>query len=255
MFHNLKPLFLLALVALPLAADAGQHRGRAQQQQQRARSARAEALAPPRQLAQTLLPAGARRVNEPVVLTRDGRWMSRDEWHRGPHADRSWWKNRRFNHYPFGSYYAVPFAGVGYGVMIQGQDNAAPESPAPAVSTTKGLLQFEMTPASGLDYYIDGIHVGSSSTLGSEFEVNAGSRQVEVRARGYKPATFDKRIEEGRVTTVRGALERLDEPQAPRSTGSPVMYVIPGCYMGNARPSAEALPRGCDIRKMVTRGL
>jgi hypothetical protein len=31
------------------------------------------------------------------------------------------------------------------------------------------------------------------------------------------------------------------------------MYVIPGCYMGNARPEPGALPKGCDIGRLITR--
>lgn len=248
MFHNLKYLMLAGILALPLTADADQRgRARHQQQQQRARSARAEALAPPRQLAETLLPAGARRpINERFQAPRDG-------WNRWPQTGRSWWKHQRFNRSSYGSYYAVPFSGFAYGTMAQESEPAPPPPDVP--STNKGLLQFDITPASGLDYYIDGVHVGSSSTLGSEFEVNAGARQVEVRARGYKSSIFDKRIEEGQVTLVRGALERIDEAPAPRLSGNQVMYVIPGCYMGNAKPAAASLPPGCDIRKLMTRGL
>lgn len=119
---------------------------------------------------------------------------------------------------------------------------------------TKGLLRLDITPAVALEYFVDGVFIGTSSQLGTEFEMNAGARQVEVRARGYKSIIFDSRIDEGRVTTFRGTLETIEQPQAPRNPGSRVMYVIPGCYIGNARPEPSALPAGCDIRKMVTRG-
>jgi hypothetical protein len=253
MFPKLKYLTLIVLIVFPLAADAQQRRGggRARAPQPPDRTPRAEALAPPQQLSQVLLPAGARRVNERVLLTRDGRWVSHD---RQPQRHRPWWKPG-YGQYPIGGYYATPYGGYGYGyeVAAETREEAAP---APvAASTIKGLLQFDITPATGLEYYIDGMHIGSSSTLGSEFEVNAGARQVEVRARGYHSATFDKRIEEGRVTVVRGALEPMPHMQAPANGGKQVMYVIPGCYMGNSKPSPEALPAGCDIRKLVTRGL
>ena len=248
MFHNLKPLALVVLLAFPLAADAQQHRGRGRQAQQPAptRSPRAEALAPPPHLAQALLPAGARRTNERFLMTNDGRWWDRS---RDAMSHRGWWKHQP----PFGNFYAVPHTG-GYGYYESAPQEEERSAPPPsAVATYKGLLQFEVTPSSGLDYYIDGVYVGSSSNLGSEFEVNAGARQIEVRARGYKPATFDRRIEEGRVTTVRASLDRMEEPQAPRSSTGRVMYVIPGCYMGNSKPVPSALPAGCDIKKMVTR--
>ena len=274
MFPKLKYLTVFVLVALPLAAEADQRRGRGQQQrqggqqqqspaprhdappptaqpplgyqhQQKYRSPRAEALAPPAQLAQALLPAGARRVNERVPPPQQGvnPWLYGQR-PRGKH-------HRWFNNYPYASYYATPIGGYGY------YETAPQEAPAPppaAATTNKGLLQLDIVPSTGLDYYIDGMHIGSSADLGSEFEVNAGARQIEIRARGYKPAIFDRRIEEGRVTTVRATLEAIEQPQAPRAAAGQVLYLIPGCYMGNSKPAASALPPGCDIRKMVTRG-
>ena len=284
MFHNLKYLTVLVFVALPLTADAdqrgrGQHRQGGQQQhggqraqggqqqppaqrhhvpppaaqpplgyqhQQKFRSPRAEALAPPPQLAQALLPAGARRVNERVPPPQQGvnPWVYGQR-PRGKH-------HRWFNNYPYGSYYAVPYGGYSY-YETAPQEEPAPPPPAAAM-TNKGLLQLDIVPSTGLDYYIDGSYIGSSASLGSEFEVNAGARQIEIRARGYKTATFDRRIEEGQVTSVRASLEAMEQPPAPRPTGGQILYVIPGCYMGNTKPSPNALPPGCDIKKMVTRG-
>lgn len=272
MFHNLKVLTVFVVVALPLAAEAeqrgrGQHRRGGQQQQQQQqptgmrqqlppphqvghphqqkfRSPRAEALAPPQQLAQSLLPAGARRVNERVALPQTGLspWLLRQR----ASKHRRW-----FNKYPYASYYAVPFGGYTY-YETTPEDEPAPPPPAAAM-TNKGLLQLDIVPATGLDYYIDGTYVGSSADLGSEFEVNAGARQIEIRARGYKPATFDRRIEEGQVTTVRATLEAIQQPQAAQPAGGQILYVIPGCYMGNTKPSPNALPPGCDIKKMTIR--
>jgi hypothetical protein len=276
MFHKLHYLTLMLLVAFPLSADAQQRgRGRDGGQNTQGRqgrqdghgpqgrhgrpdgdgprdrrgpqgrqSPRAAALAPPQGLAQALLPAGARRLPTSPANAPYANWRS---WPR----NRSWDKHR-FSGYPFGSYYAVPYSG--YSEYEFSQDTYEEPMPAPAAATNKGLLQLMITPASGLDYYIDGIYFGSSSNLGSQFEVNAGARQVEVRASGYKSSTFDTRIDEGQVTTVRGALERMEQPQAPRSEGSRVMYVIPGCYMGNSKPEPRELRPGCDIKRMVTRG-
>jgi hypothetical protein len=250
MSRNLNVLTLAAILALPLPVDA-QSRGRSQQG---TRSPRAEAMAPPRQLAQTLLPAGARRV-PPARFE-----APRDGWNRWPQANRSWWKHQRFNPYPFGhlrqgygSYYAVPFAGGSYIGAGAGDERHEAEAPPPP-ATNKGVLRLEVTPGTGLDYYVDGVYIGSSSSLGTEFEINAGARQIEIRSRGYKTIAIDLRIDEGRVTTWRGVLEPVAQPQAPAAAGSRVMYVIPGCYIGNARPAAGSLPAGCDVRKMVTRG-
>ena len=278
MFPNLKSLTVFVLLAMPLAADAEQRRGRGQQRQggqqqqtpaqrhhvpppsvappsqplgyqhqQKFRSPRAEALAPPAQLAQTLLPAGARRLNERVPPPQQGvnRWV----YGQRPNGKHHRW----FNNYPYGSYYAVPYGGYGYYDTVP-QETPAPPPPAAAM-TNKGLLQLDITPSTGLDYYIDGIHIGSSANLGSEFEVNVGARQIEIRARGYKPATFDRRIDEGQVTAIRATLEAIEQPQAPRATAGQVLYVIPGCYVGNSKPAANALRPGCDIKKMTTRGL
>lgn len=241
---NLKFVALLVLVTLPLTAAAEQ-RGRSQQQ--RARTARAEALAPPAGLAEALLPAGARRL-PPARFQ-----APRDGWNRWPQTGRGWWKHQRhgFYPYPYGSYYAVPY--TGFSAFIPGEEYHPAPPPPPA--TNKGMLRLELTPATSFEYFIDGHYVGSSSSLGTQFEVNAGARQIEIRARGYQPLTFDARIDEGRVTTLRGNFEAIEQgAQAPRATGSGVMYVIPGCYIGNAKPVASALPPGCDARKTVTRG-
>lgn len=252
MFRNLNYLTIVVVLMLPLTADA-QQRGRShhQQQQHRSQTARAAALAQPKELSQILLPAGARRLPTSRVATpRDGRqrWQN-DRWPRKDHR-RDWGS-------PFGRQYAAPFFGGAYIVQGMAVDDsyaiAEPENVTTA-NANKGRLQLLITPATGLDYYIDGAYMGSSSNLGSEFEVNAGARQVEVRARGYKPSTFDTRIDEGGLTTVRGTLEAVAQPLPPASAGSRVMYVIPGCYIGNARPAADRLPAGCDVKKMVTRG-
>jgi hypothetical protein len=165
-------------------------------------------------------------------------------------------KDRGYDYrYPYRSYYATPY--VGYGVGLYSPDTYAPETYAPArdeVRTT-GMLQLDVMPAAGLTFYVDGLFVGSSSNLGTQFELNPGSRRVEVRAAGYKPLVFDTRITAGEITTFRGALESLT-PTAPppaRATGNPTMFIIPGCYIGNSRPTASSLRPGCDINRLITR--
>lgn len=245
MSHNLSYLTVIALLLAPIAADAQHRRGPARQGTQ---SPRAAAIAPPKGLAQALLPAGARRLPTSPANARHANWK------RWPQTKPSWRSHQRFDRYPRGSYYGVPSGGYFFDAGVAAEEERGAEPEPITEAANKGLLRFVITPASGLEYYIDGSYFGSSSTIGSEFEVNAGARQIEVRARGYKSATFDARIEEGRVTTLRSALEAAVEAQAPRSTGGRVMYVIPGCYIGNAKPEASALPAGCDVKKMVTRG-
>jgi|SRR5687768_16814164 len=240
----LKSIVVLMLVAFPLVADA-QSRGRGQQS--RARSPRAEALAPPPGLAEMLLPAGSRR---PPTVRFDGR---HDDWRRWPQESRGWWRQQQFGRQGYGSFYAVPYTGFSPYAPGEVESPYVPP-PATTAATTKGLVRLEITPAVGVEYYADGVFIGQSSQLGTQFEMNAGARQIEVRARGYKSLVFDARIDEGRVTTLRGALEAIEQPQAPRNPGSRVMYVIPGCYIGNAKPEQSALPPGCDVKKMITRG-
>ena len=232
----------MLVVVFPLAADA-QSRGRSQQS--KGRSDRAEALARPDGLAEALLPAGARRHPS-------SRFESpRDSWGRWPQTERGWWRQQRFGRQSFGGFYAVPY--TGFSPYAPAAPEAADERPA-EVRMPRGVVRVDVIPSTGLEYFVDGVFIGSSSSLGTEFELNAGSRQIEVRARGYKSLVVERHIEDGRVTTLRGTLETIEQPQAPRSTGSRIMYVIPGCYVGNAKPVQAALPAGCDVRKLVTRG-
>ena len=243
MFH--KSIALLLLVTFAASVEAKQ-RGRTHTRSQ-SQSPRAAAMAPPRALGPALGPAGSEPFRSYFPPLRRGfghRWSQVDRG-RFPHRPGRW--------YPYGNYYAVPY--TGYSTYIPGEEyEATPQEPAPPASLSKGLLQIELTPSIVVDYYIDGLFIGSSATLGMEFEVNAGARQIEARAPGYKPLVFDARIEAGRITTLRGMLEAIVQPQPPRAAGSRVMYVIPGCYIGNAKPEPSALPAGCDVKKLVTRG-
>ncbi len=232
---------LLLALTITTAAEAEQ-RGRARRPASKAPSPRAEALSrniPPR----VLLPAGSDPF--PTDMRRSRFPGRRPGW-----PNRPWWGHGGA-FVPGGSYYGGYFGGGAY------YAEAAPVQEAPVDATRiTGVIRLEVTPASGLQYYVDGIYFGSSSGLGTQFELNAGARRVEIRANGYKPLAFDARLAPGETVTFRGALEPEVAQPAPvaRSTGSRVMYVIPGCYMGNARPEAAALPKGCDVRKMVTRG-
>ena len=268
-----KSIVLLLLVTFAASVEAKQ-RGRTHTRSQ-SQSPRAAAMAPPRALGPALGPAGSEPFrsyfpppprdfgHRRSQIDRGPFRVDRGPFHvdRGPfHADRGRFQvdRGRFPHrpgwwYPYGNYYAVPY--TGYSTYIPGEEyEATPQEPMPPASLTKGLLRIELSPSVVVDYYVDGHFIGSSATLGIEFEVNAGARQIEVRAPGYKPLVFDARIDEGRITTLRGMLEAITQPQPPRAPGSRVMYVIPGCYIGNAKPEPSALPAGCDVKKLVTRG-
>ncbi len=183
------------------------------------------------------------------------------------HRDRSKWApanrsrgNARLRgNYWAGSFYALPNTGYGFGFYSptpEAVEDARPREAYNTTTSTTGLLRLEVTPSSGLDYYVDGVFIGSSSNLGSDLELNAGARRVEVRAAGYKSLVFDVRLVEGRETIFRGSLESLTQtapPPPPQPTGSRTMFIIPGCYVGNSPPAQSALRSGCDIKNLVTK--
>ena len=206
------------LVAFPFVADA-QSRGRGQQS--RARSPRAEALAPPPGLAEMLLPAGSRR---PPTVRFDGR---HDDWRRWPQESRGWWRQQQFGRQGFGSFYAVPY--TGFSQYAPGEaPRRMPPPAAPAVPMTKGLLRVEITPAIGVEYYADGVFIGQSSQLGTQFEMNAGARQIEVRRARLQ------------VTGVRCAHRRRPSDHVARHAGS---------NRAAAGPAQPRQPRHvCDTR-------
>ncbi len=136
---------------------------------------------------------------------------------------------------------------------------SAPLEPLPPM----GALRLEVEPRESLQIFVDGVYIGRPVDLGDQIEVAAGIRRIELRAPGYRTLTFTAEIADGRSITYRGTLEavaappgRSDAPVAPvvrpASAGSRVMYVIPGCYLGNVSPKTVALPAGCDISKLTT---
>ena len=181
----------------------------------------------------------------------------RDPFDRWPQTHRPRWKGQNFRRpLPFGSYYAVPSFGYSYGYFgpaVEYDEARYMRPEARQEVATTGTLRLEITPPAVLTYYVDGLYIGSSSELGLQFTLNPGPRRVEVRAAGYKPLIFDTRIAAGVVTTFRAMLEPLTQVPPAQAGGNRTMFVIPGCYMGNARPTASDLRPGCDINKLITR--
>lgn len=271
----MKYLAVLLLVAVPAAANAderqrGSSRGAARQQASRPAppSSVSPSAVPPRPVSPRFVsPRFEPRIGQPL---RPAGW----QWfvngpRRGPRIDspvlpagQQWfgWRGdgRRERHWQ-GGWYNPYGVGVGYGYgagypaaeYVDERYNQVP----PVEVMTKGLLRLDVTPSTGLQYYVDDTFFGTSQDLGLEFELNAGARHVEIRAAGYKPLAFDTRIDVGAVVTYRGALEPLTDGQArsAQATGNKTIYVIPGCYMGNAPPKAANLRKGCDIKRVTTR--
>lgn len=247
--------YLLVLAALTLPITAGAQ-GRSREHRPAAATATGTA---PRAGAASARAAGPQRLHAPSDRPRTSLDRSRatSDWprwqQRGGHSN---WRRHGFPPLVGGSYYARPYFGYASPYGYYAMEASPYEAGAEAASMrTTGILRLDITPATQLNYYIDGMYIGSSADLGTEFAVNAGARRIEVRAPDYKPVIFDARFEPGGTVTRRGALEPLqDESTLPRATGSRTMYVIPGCFIGNARPDPGALPKGCDINRLVTRG-
>ena len=244
---NLMRYFGIALLLLiPVAAGAQPpNRARAYTQEVRERSS-----APPNP---TRADRG-RQHSRPQsnVRQRD----HRDQNDRWPQTHRPRWRGQGFRHLPFGSYYAVPSYGYGFGYFgpaaeYEYERDSRRETEPPAV--TWGTLRLEITPASGLEYYVDGVYFGSSSNLGTVLQMNAGPRRIEIRAAGYKPVVFDTRLVAGSETIFRVTMEPVAQQPPAQASGNRAMYIIPGCYMGNAPPTPGELRAGCDIKKLVTR--
>jgi hypothetical protein len=126
-----------------------------------------------------------------------------------------------------------------------------------------GALRLDVEPKESLQIFVDGVYIGTPADLGDEIELAPGTRRIELRARGHRTLVFTAEIADGRSITYRGTLDsvaasvpRTDAPVAPPAppapAGSKVMYMIPGCYLGNVSPSTVALPAGCDISKLTT---
>lgn len=131
-----------------------------------------------------------------------------------------------------------------------------------------GQLRLDVQPADRWQLFVDGAFVGTQEDLGSDVDIQAGPRRIELRAPGHQSLAFDARIEVGRSITYRGRLEptepnarpdppaRRDAPSATpppvAPTGSRTLYVIPGCYLGNVMPQKEKLREGCDMSTLKT---
>lgn len=143
-----------------------------------------------------------------------------------------------------------------------------PTAPVPfePPAAPMGALRLEVEPKESLQIFVDGAYVGTPADLGDELELAPGTRRIELRANGYRTLVFSAEIVDGRSITYRGSLERDEAPRpsAPSSSapiapvapavpaGSRVMYVIPGCYLGNVSPKGVNLPAGCDLSKLTT---
>jgi hypothetical protein len=154
-----------------------------------------------------------------------------------------------------------PYAPWGY--MGSGYTNTWPvpvDHPAQFASIPQGTLWFESSPRDA-QVYVDGAYVGVISDFGiygRALVLDQGLHRVDLRAPGYAPVSFDIQIVANQTTRYRGDLQPIGPPvPTPASAPGPPAprkptYMIPNCYAGD-RPPTRALPRGCDLSKMVVK--
>lgn len=123
-------------------------------------------------------------------------------------------------------------------------------------SAEVGYLRLNVQPYTA-QVFVDGFYVSTVETFtsgGPARALPAGPHRVEIRADGYDSATFDVRIEPNETITYRRELGR-EEPKQARIVAPAVpktFYVIPKCYAGDKKPSADMLPRGCRASNVRT---
>jgi hypothetical protein len=126
--------------------------------------------------------------------------------------------------------------------------------PTDAVPLRDGRLSLFVTPLSA-QVHVDGYYVGTVGDFQDRgLWLEPGPRRIEIRADGYETATFDVRIAEDETVNYRRELTRQSaRVEAPRPPAPPkTFYVIPGCYAGDSRPSADRLPSGCSAKNLKT---
>jgi hypothetical protein len=147
----------------------------------------------------------------------------------------------RFQNFLFGGYsYGYP-----YGDVYAAREMA----PEPAAN---GYLYLDLRPGNA-QVYVDGLYFGTVDDFrrlipGRALE--AGAHRLELRASGYETASFDVLVQPGETTTYRADLQQSAARQAAAAGPPKTFYVIPGCYAGDKRPSAQSLRKGCDIAKV-----
>lgn len=149
-------------------------------------------------------------------------------------------------------YGGLPYVGWPAGAVVATTPPAAAASDAPA----EGFLRLRVSPRSA-NVFIDGGYAGTVDDFGgvSERMLSAGTHRIELRAPGFEPVDFDARVPANDTLTFRRDMRPLDDrPAAPAPAPAPVpppphktMYVLPGCYAGDAPPVASQLPARCNL--------
>jgi hypothetical protein len=147
----------------------------------------------------------------------------------------------RFQNYLFGGYNY----GYGYGDVYATRESAT--EPVPS-----GYLYLDLRPGTA-QVYVDGLYMGTVDDFRRLIPgraMDAGAHRLELRASGYESASFNVLIQPGETTTYRADLQQTAPRQQAAAAPPKTFYVIPGCYAGDKRPSAQSLRKGCDIAKV-----
>jgi hypothetical protein len=112
-----------------------------------------------------------------------------------------------YDPFGYGYYgYGAPYGYAGYGGGYQGTyRDTQPQNPT-------GSLRLRIDP-SHAEVFVDGSYAGLVSDFNGIFQrltIEAGTRRLEIRAAGYRPAELEIRVEAGKTATYQGELERID---------------------------------------------
>jgi hypothetical protein len=120
-----------------------------------------------------------------------------------------------------------------------------------------GYLRLNVQPYTA-QVFIDGYYVSSVDAFtagGPARALPAGPHRIEIRAEGYETATFDVRIDPNETITYRRELGKAEDPKQARNVAPAIpktFYVIPKCYAGDKKPTADQLPSGCRVANLKT---
>jgi hypothetical protein len=116
-----------------------------------------------------------------------------------------------------------------------------------------GYLALQVEPPDA-QVLVDGFYVGTADDVRrGGGALTPGPHQVELRAAGHSPQSFNVLIAAGETIAYRASLASIPQPAAapPPSPAVPkTFYVIPGCYAGDRHPRDARLVPGCDVSQL-----
>jgi hypothetical protein len=165
----------------------------------------------------------------------------------------------RRQHHPAVAYVVPAYGWPAYDAPIAIGTTASQNASATAFQPQRsvGQLELDLDPTGAQQQlYVDGNYLGTFKDFSGGLELDAGLHIVEIQAPGYEMLHLEVNISASRSIAYRGALTPSAPMAAPEVSGTPVtppiIYIIPGCYIGNVPPQDVELPTGCDVNRVVT---